>query len=165
MHPREPGGFGKRQRRCRQRREGKAGKCPVPEDSAAGKSSDRHEIPHRRSAGKSAGCVHGGWTEGRDMDSLNRAMTNKKARPVRVVQFGEGNFLRAFVDYMIDIANEQGKFDGDIVLMHDLYSQTAAASRVIIPELLRRGYQLVTVSELSDCRGAMAGGGVYTAFR
>lgn len=55
--------------------------------------------------------------------------------------------------------------DGDIVLMHDLYSQTAAASRVIIPELLTRGYQLVTVSELSDCRGAMAGGGVYSAFR
>lgn len=51
------------------------------------------------------------------MDSLNRTMTNKKARPVRVVQFGEGNFLRAFVDYMIDIANEQGKFDGDIVLI------------------------------------------------
>lgn len=51
------------------------------------------------------------------MDSLNRTMTNKKARPVRVVQFGEGNFLRAFVDYMIDIANEQGRFDGDIVLI------------------------------------------------
>lgn len=55
--------------------------------------------------------------------------------------------------------------DGDIVLMHDLYSQTAAASRVIIPELIQRGYQLVTVSELSDCRGAMASGGVYSAFR
>ncbi len=55
--------------------------------------------------------------------------------------------------------------DGDIVLMHDLYSQTAAASRVIIPELLQRGYQLVTVSELSDCRGAMTSGGVYSAFR
>lgn len=55
--------------------------------------------------------------------------------------------------------------DGDIVLMHDLYSQTAAASRAIIPELVRRGYQLVTVSELSDCRGAMAAGGVYSAFR
>ncbi len=51
------------------------------------------------------------------MEILNRAMTNKKARPIRVVQFGEGNFLRAFVDYMIDIANEQGKFDGDIVLI------------------------------------------------
>lgn len=44
-------------------------------------------------------------------------MTGKKERPVKVVQFGEGNFLRAFVDYMIDIANEQGKFDGDIVLI------------------------------------------------
>ena len=29
-----------------------------------------------------------------------------------VIQFGEGNFLRAFVDYMIDIANEKGVFDG-----------------------------------------------------
>ena len=51
------------------------------------------------------------------MDTLNRTMTNKKERPVKAVQFGEGNFLRAFVDYMIDIANEEGRFDGDIVLI------------------------------------------------
>lgn len=51
------------------------------------------------------------------MEILNKAVTGKKVRPVRVVQFGEGNFLRGFVDYMIDIANEQGKFDGDIVLI------------------------------------------------
>ena len=51
------------------------------------------------------------------MEILNKAMTNKTERPIKVVQFGEGNFLRAFVDYMIDIANEQGKFDGDIVLV------------------------------------------------
>ena len=38
-------------------------------------------------------------------------------RPIRVLQFGEGNFLRAFVDYMIDIANEKGTFDGSIVLV------------------------------------------------
>jgi len=51
------------------------------------------------------------------MESLNKAKTGKKERPIKVLQFGEGNFLRAFVDYMIDIANEQGKFDGDIVLV------------------------------------------------
>lgn len=51
------------------------------------------------------------------MEMISRAMTGKKERPIRVVQFGEGNFLRAFVDYMIDIANERGKFDGDIVLI------------------------------------------------
>lgn len=55
--------------------------------------------------------------------------------------------------------------DGDIVLMHDLYQQTAAASTVIIPELVNRGYQLITISELSDCRGGMAAGGVYQTFR
>lgn len=51
------------------------------------------------------------------MELLSKKKTGKKERPVKVLQFGEGNFLRAFVDYMIDIANEQGKFDGDIVLV------------------------------------------------
>ncbi len=51
------------------------------------------------------------------MELLNAAMTGKKKRPIKVLQFGEGNFLRAFVDYMIDIANEAGTFDGDIVLV------------------------------------------------
>lgn len=51
------------------------------------------------------------------MDILNKKISGKVERPIKVVQFGEGNFLRGFVDYMIDIANEQGKFDGDIVLI------------------------------------------------
>ncbi len=51
------------------------------------------------------------------MELLSKKKTGKVERPVKVLQFGEGNFLRAFVDYMIDIANEQGKFDGDIVLV------------------------------------------------
>lgn len=51
------------------------------------------------------------------MELLNKTLTKKKERPVRVLQFGEGNFLRGFVDYMIDIANEKGYFDGDIVLV------------------------------------------------
>ncbi|MBD5510134.1 MAG: tagaturonate reductase [Lachnospiraceae bacterium] len=51
------------------------------------------------------------------MERLNKAISGKKERPIKVVQFGEGNFLRGFVDYMIDIANESGKFDGDIVLI------------------------------------------------
>lgn len=51
------------------------------------------------------------------MEYLSKAKTKKKERPIRVLQFGEGNFLRAFVDYMIDIANEKGEFDGDIVIV------------------------------------------------
>ena len=55
--------------------------------------------------------------------------------------------------------------DGDIVLMHDLYSATASASETIIPELVKRGYQLVTVSELAECRGGMKETGSYFSFR
>ena len=55
--------------------------------------------------------------------------------------------------------------DGDIVLMHDLYESTAKASQTIIPALVERGYQLVTVSELAECRGGMKDTGAYHNFR
>ncbi|WP_312652375.1 tagaturonate reductase [Proteiniclasticum sp.] len=38
----------------------------------------------------------------------------------KVLQFGEGNFLRAFVDWMIDEANDKGLFDGSIVLVQPI---------------------------------------------
>ena len=36
--------------------------------------------------------------------------------PERVLQFGEGNFLRAFGDYFIDVMNEKAGFNGKVVL-------------------------------------------------
>lgn len=51
------------------------------------------------------------------MKQLNKEMVDVVKRPVKVLQFGEGNFLRAFVDYMFDICNEKGLFDGSIVLV------------------------------------------------
>lgn len=51
------------------------------------------------------------------MNVLNKKMTGAIDRPIKVVQFGQGNFLRAFVDYMIDVANERGQFNGNIVLV------------------------------------------------
>ncbi len=38
--------------------------------------------------------------------------------------------------------------DGDIILMHDIYPSTAKAVKKLIPKLINRGYQFVTVSEL-----------------
>lgn len=50
------------------------------------------------------------------MEQLSAKSVDVKKRPIKVLQFGEGNFLRAFVDYMFDICNEKGLFDGSIVL-------------------------------------------------
>lgn len=38
----------------------------------------------------------------------------------KVIQFGEGNFLRAFVDYMFDEINAQGLFEGGITLIQPI---------------------------------------------
>ena len=40
--------------------------------------------------------------------------------PEKVLQFGEGNFLRAFVDDFIDIANEKAGFNGKVVLVQPI---------------------------------------------
>ncbi|MBQ8813066.1 MAG: tagaturonate reductase [Lachnospiraceae bacterium] len=56
------------------------------------------------------------------MKTLSKSMIGKVNRPIRVVQFGGGNFLRGFADYMIDIANEKGLFDGDIVIVRSIDS-------------------------------------------
>ncbi len=42
--------------------------------------------------------------------------------------------------------------DGDIVLMHDIYPATAKAVKKIVPELINRGFSLVTVSEMFDMK-------------
>jgi len=52
--------------------------------------------------------------------------------------------------------------DGDIVVLHDLLPTTANAMERLIPSLIARGFQLVTVSDLLYFRGLeMMPGGVY----
>ena len=43
-----------------------------------------------------------------------------KTAPEKVMQFGEGNFLRAFVDDFFDIANEKAGFNGKVVLVQPI---------------------------------------------
>ena len=70
------------------------------------------------------------------MDRLNRSLLPalhvpgleigpRQEYPVRVMQFGEGNFLRAFIDWMIDKSNEAGKFNGMVQLVQPLPQGTA----------------------------------------
>ncbi|ABR34009.1 tagaturonate reductase [Clostridium beijerinckii] len=40
-----------------------------------------------------------------------------KTYPEKVLQFGEGNFLRAFVDWQIDKMNEEAGFNGSVVVV------------------------------------------------
>jgi tagaturonate reductase len=44
----------------------------------------------------------------------------KGAAPVKVLQFGEGNFLRAFVDYWFDMSNEKVGWNGKVALVQPI---------------------------------------------
>jgi len=48
------------------------------------------------------------------LKKLDRQSVETKTRPIKVLQFGEGNFLRGFADWMIDVLNEKTDFNGDV---------------------------------------------------
>ena len=56
--------------------------------------------------------------------------------------------------------------DGDILLMHETYNTTAQAVEYLVPELIKRGFVVTSVSELFKIKGkTMTSGQVYTSCR
>ena len=51
------------------------------------------------------------------MQTLNSKLVPVTKRPIKVAQFGEGNFLRGFADYFIDWGNEAGLCDAGIAVI------------------------------------------------
>lgn len=41
-------------------------------------------------------------------------------KPVRILQIGDGNFLRGFADWMVDVTNGAGLFNGEVVMAQPL---------------------------------------------
>ena len=54
------------------------------------------------------------------MKALNKTTAHKAIRPEKVIQFGEGNFLRAFVDWIIYNMNEKTDFNGSVVVVQPI---------------------------------------------
>lgn len=62
--------------------------------------------------------------------------------------------------YVLDNAE-----DGDIILMHDIYKTSAQAVQKFVPELVKRGYQLVNIAELAYYNDVeMQNGQIYSSF-
>lgn len=64
------------------------------------------------------------------------------------------------VDHVLDRAK-----DGRVVIMHDIYEPTADAVEAIVPALVSRGFDLVTVDELAKDRGGLQLGTRFYGFR
>ncbi|MDQ2657148.1 MAG: tagaturonate reductase, partial [Bacteroidota bacterium] len=61
------------------------------------------------------------------MKQLNRANALlPQDKPVKVLQFGKGNFLRGFADWMVDILNEKAGFNGAVQIVQSNSTETDA---------------------------------------
>lgn len=54
------------------------------------------------------------------MELLSKKVVAKQDKKIRIMQFGEGNFLRAFVDWILDEMNNKGVFDGSAVVVQPM---------------------------------------------
>lgn len=51
---------------------------------------------------------------------LNRKTFPGNQYPEKILQFGEGNFLRAFIDWMVDILNEKADFNSGVTIVRPI---------------------------------------------
>ncbi|MDR1336534.1 MAG: tagaturonate reductase [Tannerella sp.] len=54
------------------------------------------------------------------MRALNRETAVRNVRPERIIQFGEGNFLRAFADWIVYRMNEKTDFNSSVVVVQPI---------------------------------------------
>jgi tagaturonate reductase len=96
------------------------------------------------------------------LKKLNRENAGAKtSRPTRVLQFGEGNFLRAFCDWMVEILNEKAGFDSQIQIVQPI--RTGMASLIneqeglyhLILNGIQSGKQVRTTKMIKCVSGAI----------
>lgn len=60
------------------------------------------------------------------VQQLDSTTVTRTTRPVTVLQMGGGNFLRAFVDWMLQVANDAGVLDAGVAVVHVTPQQDVA---------------------------------------
>ena len=80
----------------------------------------------------------------------------KKSRTERVIQFGEGGFLRGFVDWMLQKVNENSDFDGSVVVVQPIEQgmcDMLSAQNCVYTQVIRgvEGVDTTIVDVISRC--------------
>ena len=81
---------------------------------------------------------------------------DKKPRTERVIQFGEGGFLRGFVDWMLQKVNENSDFDGSVVVVQPIEQgmcDMLTAQNCVYTHVIRgvEGVDTTVVDVISRC--------------
>lgn len=90
------------------------------------------------------------------MQLLSKSNITTSQRPVKILQFGNGNFLRGFTDWMIEKSNQAGVFDGDIhiVQVHSKSANNPMKDQDCLFHVIEKGLKkgkLIQESTLVTC--------------
>lgn len=80
--------------------------------------------------------------------AVNKTVKYGTGRTVLTWTVDTEDWLSQDTDKVVSYVQSLASLDGEIVLLHSTYESTVAAVRILVPWLLEKGYQLVTVSEL-----------------
>ena len=118
------------------------------------------------------------------MEDVFEKITGKSLQYIRPT-YGNANALvrstvnRPLIDWTIDSRDWESRdtdkileeiyqtddFDGKIIILHVIYDTTVEAAKKLIPDLIQKGYQLVTISEMAEAKGVtLENGMVYYQF-
>ncbi|MBO7175912.1 MAG: tagaturonate reductase, partial [Clostridia bacterium] len=89
----------------------------------------------------------------------------KKNRPIRVLQFGGGVFLRGFFDWMLQKANNAGVYDGDAVIVRSRThgADPLAAQNFRYTHVARDGAH-TDITVIDSIAGSVDAAGDYRSF-
>lgn len=94
--------------------------------------------------------------------SSNETIFNTIPVPLISACIDSQDYNGADVQTIIDRVLTQAD-DGAIVLMHETLATTGEAVKTIVPELIKRGYQIASVSEMMQAKGiTLTSGKMYT---
>ena len=90
------------------------------------------------------------------MEGYNLMKFEKVIRPERIIQFGEGGFLRGFVDWMVQKLNDNGSYSGNVVVVQpiaDGMCDMLTAQNCGYTHLIRgvEGVEKTVVNSISRC--------------
>lgn len=80
--------------------------------------------------------------------AVNKTVKYATGRTVITWTVDTEDWMSKDADKVVSYVQSLDSLDGEIVLLHSTYESTVEAVRVLVPWLIEKGYQLVTVSEL-----------------
>lgn len=80
--------------------------------------------------------------------AVNKTVKHGTGRTVITWTVDTEDWMSKDTDKVVSYVQSLDSLDGEVVLLHSIYESTVEAVRVLVPWLIEKGYQLVTVSEL-----------------